>query len=61
MAQQLFDWLLQIPQTVASFGSWLTTDLQIGQWSISPLGLFGIGGVAVVIGLIGVHIVRLFI
>lgn len=61
MEQMLFDWVLQIPQTVASFGNWLTNDLQIGSWSISPLGLLGIGGVSVVIGIIGVHIVRLFI
>lgn len=61
MAETLFNWLLNIPQYVASFGSWLTSDMLIGSWSISPLGLFGLGGVAVLIGIIGVHVVRLFI
>lgn len=61
MYQQIFEWILQIPQTIANFSSWLVQDLQIGEWSISPLGLLGIGGSAVLIGIIGVHIVRLFI
>ena len=61
MDKTLFDWLLGIPQYIASFAGWLTTDLQIGSWSISPLGLFGLSGVAVLIGIIGVHIVRLFV
>lgn len=61
MAERLFQFLLDIPLTIAQFGSWLTSELTIGSWHISPLGLFSIGGVAVIIGIIGVHIVRLFI
>lgn len=57
----IFNWLLQVPQAVGQFANWLTSDLQIGEWSISPLGLFGIGGTTILIGIIGVHIVRLFI
>lgn len=57
----IFNWLLDIPQAVGNFASWLTSDLSIGSWTISPLGLLGIGGTAVLIGIIGVHIVRLFL
>lgn len=61
MESTIFRWLLDIPQAVGNFAGWLTTDLSIGSWSISPLGLLGIGGTAILIGIIGVHIVRLFV
>lgn len=61
MEQTIFNWLLEIPQTVANFGNWLVSPIDERLLNISPLGLFGIGGGAVIIALIGIHIVRLFI
>lgn len=61
MENTLFNWILQIPQAVAQFGEWLTTPINTQFLNISPLGLLGIGGGAILIGIIGVHIVRLFI
>lgn len=61
MADSLFNWLLGIPQTIASFGEWLTTPLKEGYIDISPLALFSVAGVSIIVVIIGVHIVRLFI
>lgn len=61
MENVIFQWLLEIPQAVGNMASWLTTELQIGEWSITPLGLFGIGGGTILIGIIAIHIVRLFL
>lgn len=61
MSNTIFDWLLQIPQTIAGFGNWLISPISEQYLNISPLGLLGIGGVGVIITLIGVHVVRLFI
>lgn len=58
--ENIIDFLLGIPATIGQFGNWLVTPLGHGL-DISPLGLFGVGGVAVIISIIGVHIVRLFI
>lgn len=60
MVNELVNFLLGIPQAVASFGSWLTTPLGNGL-NISPLALFGVGGVSVITGIIAIHIVRLFL
>jgi len=61
MIDQLFNFLLDIPQTLANFGQWLVTPLNERWLNISPLGLLGIGGTTVIISLIVVHIVKLFI
>lgn len=61
MFETLFKWLLDIPQVIAQFGSWLTNPIYPPYITISPLALFGIGGGSVIIVLIGVHVVRLFI
>ena len=59
METELFNWLLDIPTTIAGFGSWLTTPLDV--INISPLGLLGVAGVTTIIIIIAVHIVKLFI
>ena len=59
--EAIYKWLLEIPQAVAYFGSWLVSPINEQFLNISPLGLLGIGGGAVIITLIGVHILRLFI
>ena len=61
MDSSLFEWVLNIPSVVAGFGSWLTNPIYPPYIDISPLGLFGLGGVGVIIAIIGVHVVRLFI
>lgn len=61
MENTLFEWLLGIPQTIASFGNWLVSPLASGYIDISPLALLSVAGVSVLIALIVVHIVRLFI
>ena len=61
MTNQIFDILLGIPQYLAQFGSWLTTPINEQFFNISPLGLFGVGGGAFVIALLGIHIIKLFI
>ena len=61
MEKQLFDFALEIPQALASFGNWLVTPLDEKLLNISPLGLLGIGGASFVIAIIVVHIVRLFV
>lgn len=60
MVNEIVNFLLGIPQTIATFGSWLVTPLGNGI-TLSPLALLGVGGVSVIIGLIGLHIVRLFV
>jgi len=54
--ENLFNFLLNIISIIASFGSWLTTPLEY--INISPLALFSVGGITIIIG---VHLVRLFI
>lgn len=60
MEQTLFDFALQIPQTLASFGNWLITPISPQFLNISPLGLLGVGGVGFIISIIAIHVVRLF-
>ena len=61
MIQQLFDFLLQIPQAVANMGFWLISPIHEKYLNISPLGLLGVAGTSVLIALIVVHVVKLFI
>ena len=61
MVNELFDFLIQIPESLSNFGSWLTTPLDPDLFNISPLGLLGVGGLSFVIVLISVHVVRLFV
>lgn len=61
MYQELYNWVLEIPQTLAQFGTWLTEPIKPGLIDLSPLALLGIGGVSVLIGLIVVHVVKLFV
>lgn len=60
MENTLYNWLLNIPQTIAGFGNWLVKPIGNGI-DISPLGLLGVGGISVLIVIIGVHVVKLFI
>ena len=59
--QELFNWLLEIPQTLAEFGNWLNTPIYDPYINISPLGLLGIGGISFIIALIIIHVIKLFI
>ena len=61
MTTELFNWLLQIPQALAEFGNWLTNPLYAPYITMSPLELLGVAGVSVIIGIIVIHIVRLFV
>lgn len=61
MEKQFFNFLIEIPQTLASFGNWLISPLEPNYLPISPLALLGVAGVGTIITLIVVHIVRLFI
>lgn len=60
MAQDLFNWVLSIPQTIAGFTDWLVTPIGHGI-DLSPLMLLSLGGVGIVIFIIGLHVVRLFV
>lgn len=54
--ENIFKWLLDLPRMFGEFGEWLNTPLDyIG---LTPLALFGIGGLTAVIG---VKVVRLFV
>lgn len=61
MDSALFDWVLNIPYVMAEFTKWLTEPLAPPYISLSPLALFGIGGVGVLTTIIVVHIVKLFL
>lgn len=61
MFNELFEFLLNIPQTLSQFGSWLITPLNEQWLNISPLGLLGVGGIGFIIVIITTHIIKLFI
>lgn len=61
MENDLFNWVLEIPLTIAKFGNWLIQPINEQYLNISPLALLGVGGVATIIVIIGIHIVRLFL
>lgn len=61
MTQELMDFMLEIPFTLAKFGNWLVTPLDPTYLNISPLGLLGVTGVGIIIFLIATHVVKLFI
>ena len=61
MEEGLFNWVLNIPQVVAQFGSWLVNPIYDPYITLSPLALLGISGVSVIIAIIGIHVVRLFV
>lgn len=61
MFEELFNFLLEVPQALANFGTWLITPISEQYLNISPLGLLGVSGTAIVISLILVHVVKLFL
>lgn len=61
MVQSLYNFLIEIPQAVAKFGEWLTQPLYEPYIKLSPIALLGVSGTAVLLTIIGVHIVRLFV
>lgn len=61
MIETLFNFLLEIPQAVANMGEWLVSPMSEKYLNISPLALFGIGGTSIIIGIIIVHVVKMFI
>lgn len=38
---ELAQWLIELPKHFAEFGGWLTTPIQIGSFSATPLAMFG--------------------
>lgn len=61
MESELFNFLLQIPQTISKLSSWLMSPISEKYLNISPLGLLGITGTSLLIAVILVHVVKLFI
>ena len=61
MSEILFEWLLNIPQYLGEFSSWLTSPINEKYINISPLGLFTIGGSAILLSIITIHVLRLFL
>lgn len=61
MENTLWNFLIEIPQALAKFGSWLVSPINEKWLNISPLGLLGIGGTTFIIALIVIHVVKLFI
>lgn len=61
MEKTLFEFLLQIPQTIFNLTSWLVKPISEKYLNISPLGLLSVGGTAILITLVVVHVVKLFI
>lgn len=61
MINSLYNFLLEIPQAIAKFGEWLTQPLYEPYIQLSPIALLGVSGTAMLITIIGVHIVRLFV
>ena len=61
MEYTIFNWLLEIPQAVGSWASWLVQPIYEPYIPVSPLGLLGITGGGVLLTLIIIHVVRLFL
>lgn len=61
MVQELINWLLQIPQACAEMGKFLTSPIYSPYINQTPLELLSVSGIAVIITIIGVHVVKLFI
>lgn len=61
MEQTLFDFILDIPKFVSLFATWLLNPINETYLNISPLGLFSVAGFSIFIGIIAIHIVRLFV
>lgn len=61
MYQSIFDFFMGIPETLAGFGNWLVSPIDDTFLVISPLELLGIGGIATIIAIIVIHVVRLFV
>lgn len=60
MEQKFFEFILQIPKTIANLCEFLLTPIHSQYLNISPLGLFSAVGTTLLITIIGVHVVRLF-
>lgn len=58
--ERFFDWVLSIPQTIASFGTWVVSPINEQFLNISPIELLGVTGTATIITIIVLHVVRLF-
>lgn len=52
---------MNIPLYLAKVGEWLTEDYDFIWFEASPLTLFTVGGFALVLVIVGVHVVRLFV
>ena len=61
MEQTLFDFILNIPLFLSKLGSWLVSPINERFLNISPLALFGVGGVSIFLGIITIHIIKLFV
>lgn len=56
MENTLFQWILNFTREISNVGNWLITPLDY--LNISPLGLFTVSGLSIVVGW---HVVRLLI
>lgn len=61
MEQQLFDFLMNVPQTIGAFSNWLMSPIYAPYINVSPITLFSVGGVSVIIWILGIHVVRLLL
>lgn len=61
MENTLFNFLLEIPQAVSKLTGWITSPISEKYLNISPLGLLGVAGTTILLGIIIVHVVKLFI
>ena len=61
ISTDLFQWVLEIPSSVAQFTDWLTEPINDLYLPLSPLELLGLGGVTFIIVLIVIHVIKLFI
>ena len=59
MEQELFNLLMNVPQTIGAFSNWLMSPIYAPYINVSPITLLSVGGVTAVIWLIAIHVVRL--
>lgn len=56
---EFWDWITHIPSHLAGFGSWLTTEIQIGSLTLTPLAMVGVGAVAFIGVILTMRIIHL--
>ena len=59
--KELTEWLINLPRYFGEFGGWLTTPIQIGNVSLTPLAMFGASAGVFVAVLVALKIKNLII